>query len=70
MGFVSSLFGAPKMPAPPPPPPIPTREDPAIAASKEKQRISDIARRGRASTILTGGLGDVSEAEVKRPTLG
>lgn len=69
MGFVSSLLGG-KPPAPPPPVPMPTREDPAIAESKQRQRMSEIARKGRASTILTGGLGDTSEPETKRPTLG
>lgn len=46
---------------PPPPPPAPTPENnPAVdtAAAAERQRL--LRARGRAATILTGGLGDTS----------
>lgn len=49
--------------SPPAPPPIPTPDNtPAIqaAAAAERERLR--RARGRASTILTGGLGDTSFA--------
>lgn len=67
---MGSLFSSPKMPAPAPVAPPPTREDPAIEEAKRKQRMIEGQRRGRAATIVTGGLGDTGEAEIKRPTLG
>jgi hypothetical protein len=48
--------------APSAPPPIPTADNAAVdaAASAERQRL--LRARGRAATILTGGLGDTSAA--------
>ena len=55
----------------PPPPPPPSRSDPAVQASisgaKKKQRDEDLRRRGRKSTILTGGAGVVGEAPLSQP---
>ena len=42
---------------PAPLPAVPTRDDPAILAAREKLRLSEQRRRGRAATNLTGGLG-------------
>ena len=63
-----TLFGGAKKLAPLPP--LPTREDPSIAEAREKLRLSEKKRKGIGSTILTGGLGDTTEALVTRPTLG
>jgi len=52
---------------PPPPPPVPTPEDPSIAAARNKQRQTDLQRRGRAASILTSGLGVPGNATVNRP---
>jgi hypothetical protein len=43
-----------KSPRPAAPPPVPTGEDPAIAAAREKARLAEKNRRGRAASILTG----------------
>lgn len=51
-GFSS---GAPSAPAPLPP--LPEREDPAVIESREKLRLSEKRRKGRAASILTGGQG-------------
>ena len=64
-------FGS-SSPAPtPPPPPPPKRTDPEVkeASAREKKRLS--ARKGRSSTMLTGGLGITDDAPVaKKPLLG
>jgi hypothetical protein len=59
-------FGASSPPPPVAPPPVPMPNDPAIAAAKNKQRLAELQRMGRASTNLTGNsaLGD---APVDRP---
>jgi hypothetical protein len=65
------IFSAPSPPPlPPPPPPPPTPEDPAIKQRKEEVRLAALRRKGRASTILTGGVGDSTTAPVLRPKLG
>lgn len=56
-------------PAPQPLQPLPTPEDPAIAERKRREREAAKNRKGRGSTIITGGLGDPGEAPVQRPTL-
>lgn len=63
MGFGSS----PKLP---PPAPVPEREDPAIAEAARRQRLAEKRRRGVRSTLLTGGLGDTADPNVRRPSLG
>lgn len=57
--------GAPSMPAPPPPPP--QRDDPAIVEAKNKLRLAELQRRGRAASILTSGQGVLGETAVDRP---
>lgn len=43
-------FGSPKMPDPAPPPP--KADDPAVTAAKEKLRLAEKQRKGRAATML------------------
>lgn len=64
-GFSSS---APALPRDPPPPVKTT--DPAIAASKKKLRESELRRKGRRSTIVTGGAGVTSDAPLSQPKAG
>jgi len=73
---MGSLF-SPKMPSLPPVAPAPEMP-PAIPeemSSEEKESIAkeqaavERKRKGRRSTILTGPLGDVSEAEIEKKTL-
>jgi hypothetical protein len=48
----------PPDPKPPPaPPPVPERSDTEVQALAEEQRLALQARRGRAKTWLTGGMG-------------
>jgi len=65
---------APKMPtppAPPPPPPAPpTRDDPQINAEATAKRKRILAQKGRSSTILSGPLGDETDANVGKTLLG
>ena len=72
MGSIASIFSPsePSPPPPPPPPPIPTRDDPEVAERREEIRLSLLRRRGRASTILTSGLGDSTSPAIRRATLG
>ena len=62
----------PKMPAPPPPPePIapPTRDDPRVNEEASALRRRRLAMKGRKSTILTGSMGDETEANIGKKTL-
>ena len=70
---MGSIF-SPKMPALPPVQPLP--EAPSTELSQEeKDRIAaeqaalERKRKGRKSTILTGPLGDLTEAELEKKTL-
>jgi len=69
MGFLS-----PKMPSLPPVQPLPEPPSAELSAA-EKQKIADEQaaverkRKGRKSTILTGPLGDTSDAELEKKTL-
>lgn len=54
--------------SPPPPAPVVKRADPAIAAAASKQRLSDLKRKGRASTIVTGGLGVTGDVPLNQPS--
>ena len=70
---MGSLF-KPKMPTLPPVQPLPTPPTPEVS-QEEKDRIAaeqaalDRKRKGRKSTILTGPLGDMTEAETEKKTL-
>lgn len=69
---MGSIFSpsAPSLPPPPPLPEPPTPDDPEVEARREEVRLSLLRRRGRASTILTSGLGDTTSPTVRRATLG
>lgn len=66
---MGSIFSTPTPSAPPAPPPPPTPDDPAIEERRRKLRLAEQQRRGRAATILTSGLGDLSRPTVERPFL-
>jgi len=67
-------FLTPKMPPLPPVQPLPTPPSTEVSA-EEKERIAaeqaaiERKRKGRKSTILTGPLGDIEEAETEKKTL-
>ena len=70
---MSSIF-SPKMPPLPPVQPLPT--PPSTELSQEEkdriaadQRAMERKRKGRRSTILTGPLGEMGEAETEKKTL-
>ena len=70
---MSSIF-SPKMPPLPPIQPLP--EPPSTELSQEEkdriaseQRAMERKRKGRKSTILTGPLGEMDEAETEKKTL-
>lgn len=61
----------PPMPAPPPAPePPPTRDDPEVNAAATAARRRRLAMRGRSSTILSGAMGDETEANIGKTLLG
>lgn len=62
------LFGSPKQPAPPPPPPPPPkRDDPEVVASRKKLRQSELRRKGRQASIITGGEGVLGSPPLAQP---
>jgi len=74
---MGSIFKPPKMPAPPQLV-MPVKEDvPAYedeerdAAAAEKLRKSELKRKGRRSTILSGstGLNEIEDANISKKTL-
>lgn len=68
---MSGLFSKPSIPAPSAPLPTPAL-DPAIQAQTQeadRQRRLQLAAGGRASTVLTGGLGDTSTPTTASQTL-
>ena len=61
----------PPLPAPPPPPePPPPRDDPEVNAAATAARGRRLAMKGRSATILSGAMGDTSEANIGRTLLG
>ena len=68
MSKIAAIF-SPKQPAlPPPPPPPPTREDPAVLEAREKLRMSEKRRRGRAASVIAGKNEEaLGEAPIVRP---
>jgi len=70
---MSQLFSAPKIPAPVANPAAPAappkRSDPAVEEARRTALAQAKRARGRRSTIITGGLGDTSNAPVARATL-
>ena len=65
MNPIPGFGGAPSVVAPPP---VPTREDPAIAASRKKLATEARKRRGRRAANLTGDLDELGAANVVRPS--
>lgn len=54
-------------PAPPPLQPLPEREDPSVQQARERQRLSELQRRGRRAAIAGGGVDDAPLGAVSRP---
>jgi hypothetical protein len=70
---MSSIF-SPKMPPLPPVQPLPAPPSTELSAEEKdriaaEQRALERKRKGRKSTILTGPLGDMTEAETEKKTL-
>ena len=70
---MGSLF-SPKMPPLPPVQPLPAPPSTELSAEEKdriaaEQRALERKRKGRKSTILTGPLGDMTEAETEKKTL-
>lgn len=65
----ASLFSSPKIPSPPPLPPLPDPNAEEIKRKRKEALTAALRRKGILSTVKTSGLGDTSEAEVKRATL-
>lgn len=66
---MGSLFSSPKYLDPGPAPTVPTVTDPSIAAAAAAQQTAAAQSAGRASTILTSGLGDTSAPTTGKKTL-
>lgn len=56
-------------PAPAAPPPAPTLSDPAVSNAARAEQMAAARARGRAATILTGGLGLMTPAPTQQKTL-
>lgn len=71
MQAVKGIFGggSAKQILPPAPAPAPTPEDPAALEARRRTLSEQRQRRGRASTLLTGGQGVTGSAPVARKTL-
>lgn len=65
MPFLSS-----KPPSLPPPVPIPTRDDPAVLASRKKLRFAQQRRKGRGALSIRGGRGVTTDSPLSQPTAG
>lgn len=65
-----SFFSPPKPDIPTAPAAAPKRSDPAIADARKKARDAELRRRGRRSTIITGGPGVGEEGLGSTPTAG
>lgn len=59
---MGSLFDSPKpQPLPPPPPPAPAPTISTATVNSNKAQDNALARQGRASDILTGAGGDLTQ---------
>lgn len=72
---MGAIFSPPRAPAPAPPPPVytpppmPTVDDSEVKEAEEKRKRAATLAKGRASTILTGGLGLTDQATTSQKTL-
>ncbi|HEV2673388.1 MAG TPA: hypothetical protein VGV37_02535 [Aliidongia sp.] len=66
---MTALFSSPKVATVAPIPPAPIASDPAATAAAQEQATAAAQAAGRASTILTSGQGDTSQARVAKKTL-
>lgn len=64
-----SMGGGGSPPPPQAPPAAPTLSDPAVSNAARAEQLTAARARGRASTILTGGLGLMTPAPVQQKTL-
>ncbi len=63
-------FRAPKAPPPPPPPaPLPVETAPDVRQKVAAELEKAASRKGRASTILSGQLGDTAKPTLAKATL-
>jgi hypothetical protein len=60
----ASILNPPRIPSAPSPP---RADDPAVAASARRQREAELRRKGRSSTIVTGGAGVIEDAPLSQP---
>ncbi len=60
-------IATPKAPPAPPPPPEP--EDPSVQQAADDRRAVLRLAKGRSDTNVTGGLGDVSDPNIRRRAL-
>ena len=63
-------FSPSKPRLPPGPAPPPQRDDPAVVAARKKLRASELRRKGRRATILTGGEGVLGTVPLAQPRAG
>lgn len=66
---MSYIFRSPKTPDSPPPPPPPELDPTVQVKADEEARKQRRGVFGRASTILTGGMGDLSTPTLASKTL-
>ena len=61
------VFPSKSKAAPSKQPDIPQADSPDVVAARKKQREAELRRKGRASTIITGGAGVTSDAPLSQP---
>lgn len=66
---ISNLFSGGSSTKIPAPIALPQREDPDVQRARDSEQALR-KRRASSGTILTGGLGDTTDAPVKQKTLG
>lgn len=70
MGGGGKSYSPPTPPPPPPPPDLPAEGDSEeVRKARDNEQKALMAAKGRASTILTGPLGDSGTAEVRKHDL-
>ncbi len=69
MGFLLPKPSFPSPQLPPPIPPPPTPDDPAIEARRKELQAAAKRRKGRQSTLITGGQGATGPILLDQPQL-